>query len=161
LARIHRKWRDRRTAQFLAFTLGDLDGDWRTVKTESAGRSQWRYRRPLTPPSSRGALVRFQTETLPALREQSRPIWDAAQDVRGIAAYTADWALAEEMAPTMTRIMTGYNNGPGWDGDTHINANNALNDRRIEIEPADRLINGPAQSTCMDADPHAQGAVTP
>jgi len=81
LGRLFRRG-DPRSSQFVAYTLGDLDGDPRTVKRMEDGRSLWRYRQSLNPPRDLGRAIRFYRQTLPAIRAGGRRIWDAAVELR-------------------------------------------------------------------------------
>jgi glycogen debranching enzyme len=64
--------------------------------------------------------------------------------VRRLTEKTGDWSFAEEMAPTVRRVLAAYQQGTGYQRYGRFN--------QIKMD-ADGLISVPAQSTWMDADP--------
>jgi glycogen debranching enzyme len=88
------------------------------------------------------------------------PMW-FIQAVKKYVEYSGDQAFALEMFPVVRAILTAYEKGVGYDRSKHINAFPANNYNRIYMDPSDALISSPSQATWMDADPNAQGPVTP
>ncbi|MDD5302815.1 MAG: 4-alpha-glucanotransferase [Elusimicrobia bacterium] len=90
--------------------------------------------------------------TKPEYNTADAPMW-YIQAVKSYAEATGDWAFVASLAPTLRRIMNGYEKGASYE--------RYGRDNKIYMD-ADGLVVTPAQATWMDADPEGRDKpVTP
>ncbi len=88
----------------------------------------------------------------PEYNTADAPMW-YVQAVKSYAEATGDWAFVAKLAPTLRRIMNGYEKGASYE--------RYGRDNKIFMD-SDGLVVTPAQATWMDADPEGRDKpVTP
>ncbi|GEM_PF-1428123 len=71
------------------------------------------------------------------------------QAIKHYVEATRDWSFANEMLPTIKKIVTSYKNGTGYGRFDQF--------QEIKMDANDYLIKSPIQATWMDADPTGTG----